>query len=100
MKEMQSVAEALGITFREGIDSRIEGTKKVAGHKTSILQDLEDGRPMEVDGIAGAVVELGRMLDIQTPMVDMIYALLRQRARAGGQYPEIEFDPLRGTAKT
>ncbi|MGZ0247819.1 MAG: ketopantoate reductase family protein, partial [Alphaproteobacteria bacterium] len=55
MKEMQAVAEALGITFREGIDSRIEGTKKVAGHKTSILQDLEAGRSMEVDGIAGAV---------------------------------------------
>ena len=100
MKEMQEVAEALGITFREGIDSRIEGTKKVAGHKTSILQDLEAGRSMEVDGIAGAVVELGRMLDIETPMVDLIYALLRQRARAGGQYPEIDFDPLRGTEKT
>ena len=94
MQEMQVVAESLGITFREGIDSRIEGTKKVAGHKTSILQDLEAGRPMEVDGIAGAVIELGRLLNIETPMIDLIYALLRQRARATGQYPEIGFDPL------
>ena len=94
MSEMQTVAETLGITFREGIDSRIEGTKKVAGHKTSILQDLEAGRPMEVDGIAGAVVELGRLVNVETPMVDLIYALLRQRARASDQYPEIGFDPL------
>ena len=96
MSEMQTVAETLGITFREGIDSRIEGTKKVAGHKTSILQDLEAGRPMEVDGIAGAVVELGRLVNVETPMVDLIYALLRQRARASDQYPEIGFDPLTG----
>ena len=94
MEEMQTVAEALGITFREGIESRIEGTKRVADHKTSILQDLEAGRPMEVDGISGAVIELGRLLKIETPMIDLVYALVRQRARSGGQYPELGFDPL------
>ena len=96
MEEVQAVGEALGVTFGATIASRIEGTRKVAGHKTSILQDLERGRPMEVDGITGAVVELGRMLQIDTPTVDLIYALLRQRARMAGLYPETGFDPLAG----
>lgn len=96
MEEVQRVGEALGVTFGATIQSRIEGTRKVAGHKTSILQDLERGRPMEVDGITGAVVELGRLLGIETPMIDLVYALLRQRARAAGLYPEIGFDPLAG----
>lgn len=96
MEEVQAVGEALGVTFGATIASRIEGTRKVAGHKTSILQDLERGRPMEVDGITGAVVELGRMLQIDTPTVDLIYALLRQRARMASLYPETGFDPLAG----
>ena len=49
---------------------------------------------MEVDGITGAVVELGRLTGVETPMIDLVYALLRQRAREAGLYPEIGFDPL------
>ena len=94
MEEVQRVGEALGVTFGATIASRIEGTRKVAGHKTSILQDLEAGRPMEVDGITGAVVELGRLLGVATPMIDLIYGLLRSRAREAGLYPETGFDPL------
>ena len=96
MEEVQAVGEALGVKFGVTIASRLDGTRKVAGHKTSILQDLEAGRPMEVDGITGAVVELARLLKIDTPMVDLIYALLRQRAREAGLYPEIGVDPLAG----
>ncbi|MEX2455028.1 MAG: 2-dehydropantoate 2-reductase [Rhodospirillaceae bacterium] len=96
MEEVQSVGEALGVTFGATIASRIEGTRRVAGHKTSILQDLERGRPMEVDGITGAVVELGRLLGVATPRIDLAYALLRQRARSAGLYPETGFDPLAG----
>jgi 2-dehydropantoate 2-reductase len=96
MEEVQAVGEALGVVFHQQIADRIEGTRRVAGHKTSILQDLEAGRPMEVDGITGAVVELGRLTGVETPMIDLIYALLRQRAREAGLYPEIGYDPLMG----
>ena len=94
MEEVQAVGEALGVEFTATIAERLEGTRRVAGHKTSILQDLEAGRPMEVDGITGAVVELGRLLGVETPMIDLVYALMRQRARAAGLYPEISVDPL------
>lgn len=97
MEEVREVGEALGVTFRDSIDGRIAGTRQVAGHKTSILQDLERGRPMEVDAIAGSVVELARLLGVETPTVDLIYALLRQRAREAGLYPETGFDPLAST---
>jgi len=98
MEEVQTVGEALGVTFGATIGSRLEGTRRVSGHKTSILQDLEAGRPMEVDGITGAVVELGRLLGVETPMIDLIYGLLRQRAREAGLYPEIGLDPLNAQA--
>jgi len=94
MEEVQAVSEALGVEFTATITDRLEGTRRVAGHKTSILQDLEAGRPMEVDGITGAVVELGRLLGVETPMIDLIYALMRQLAREGGLYPKIGIDPL------
>ncbi len=94
MKEAQRVGESLGVTFNQTIDNRIEATRSVSGHKTSLLQDLERGRPMEVDGICGAVVELARFMNIPTPATDIIYALLRCRAREAGLYPETGFDPL------
>lgn len=94
MEEVQAVGEALGVEFHQKIADRVKGTRTVSGHKTSILQDLEAGRPMEVDGITGAVVELGRLTGVETPMIDLTYALLRQRAREAGLYPEIDFDPL------
>ena len=98
MEEMQTVGEALGVAFHQKIADRVAGTRKVSGHKTSTLQDLEAGRPMEVDGITGAVVELGRLIGVETPMIDLTYTLLRQRSREAGLYPEIDFDPLRATA--
>ncbi len=94
MEETRAVGEALGVVFGQDIAGRIEASRRVAGHKTSMLQDLEQGRPMEVDGIAGAVVELGRMAGVATPTVDLVYALLRSRAREAGLYPETGFDPL------
>ena len=94
MEETQAVGEALGVKFNTNILERIEGTRQVSEHKTSILQDLEAGRPMEVDGITGAVVELGRLLNVKTPMLDLVYALMRRRAKQQGLYPEIGIDPL------
>ena len=86
IKEAQAVSKALGVELKVSIRDRINATRKASEHKTSILQDLEAGRPMEVDQITGAVIELANMLGIDTPMTDLIYFLLRQRAQQAGLY--------------
>ena len=75
MVEAQDVAHRLGITFRLGIDKRIEGAEKVGRHKTSMLQDVEAGRGLEVDALLGAVIELGTIVDVPTPRLKAVYAL-------------------------
>ena len=74
MREAEAVAGKLGITFRVGIDRRIAGAEKVGAHKTSMLQDVEAGKPIEVEALVGAVVELGRLTKTPTPHIDAIYA--------------------------
>jgi 2-dehydropantoate 2-reductase len=86
MVEAKRVAEALGVTFAIDVDRRIEGAAAVGEHKTSMLQDLERGRPMEIDPMVTAVAELGDMTGIDTPMIDLILGLVRQRARLAGCY--------------
>ena len=77
MVEAQTVAEALGERFRIDVDQRIEGAEQVGAHKTSMLQDLERGRRMEVDALIGAVAELGRVTGVATPNLDALHALVR-----------------------
>jgi 2-dehydropantoate 2-reductase len=76
MEEAAAVGESLGITFRVSIEKRIAGAEKVGKHKTSMLQDVEAGRSLELDAIIGAVVELGRLTGIATPSIDAIHALV------------------------
>jgi 2-dehydropantoate 2-reductase len=96
MAEARAVAETLGARLPMSIDQRIEQTKRMGDHKTSILQDLEAGRPMEVDAMIGCVVEAGRIAGVATPLIDGIYGLVRRRARVAGCYPENPtFDPIR-----
>jgi len=57
-------------------------------HKTSMLQDLERGRPMEIDALLGAVVELGRLVEKPMPLCESVLALLRERARQSGLYSD------------
>ena len=57
-------------------------------HKSSMLQDLERGRMMEVNQIIGAARELGQMVGVPTPTIDTVFALIRLRARVGGMLPE------------
>ena len=78
MVEAQAVATALGERFRLDVDQRIEGAARVGAHRTSMLQDLEAGRPMEVDALVGAVAELGDITGVDTPTIDGLYALVRQ----------------------
>jgi 2-dehydropantoate 2-reductase len=67
------------------IDARIEVAAKVGAHKSSMLQDLERGRPLEVDALLGAVVEMARLVGVATPMCDTILGLVRQRARVAAR---------------
>ena len=87
MREGQAVGEALGARFRIPLQRRLEGAVAVGAHKTSMLQDLERGRPMEVDALVGAVSELGRRAGIATPTIDTVLALIRLRARMAGARP-------------
>lgn len=88
MREGKAVAEALGIKFPMDVEQRIDGAAEVGEHKTSMLQDLELGRPIELDALVGAVIELGRLAGVPTPALELVYHLTRQRAREAGCYPE------------
>jgi 2-dehydropantoate 2-reductase len=88
MEEATAVGEALGVKFSVTMDKRMDGAGEVGAHKTSMLQDLERGRPMEIDALLGAVVELGVLTGVATPLCGAILALVRERARQGGCYPE------------
>ncbi|HEX4635180.1 MAG TPA: ketopantoate reductase C-terminal domain-containing protein, partial [Rhizomicrobium sp.] len=68
------------------IDKRIDGAGEVGAHKTSMLQDLERGRPMEIDALLGSVVELAGLTAKPAPLCRAILALVRERARQGGCY--------------
>ncbi len=73
MKEAQAVAEKLGASFRVSLEKRIEGAEKVGRHKTSMLQDVEAGRAIEIDALVGSVVELGQLTGVPTPTISAIY---------------------------
>jgi 2-dehydropantoate 2-reductase len=74
MREAETIAGKLGVTFRVGIDKRIAGAEKVGAHKTSMLQDVEARRPPEIEALVGAVVELGRLTETPAPRIEAVYA--------------------------
>jgi 2-dehydropantoate 2-reductase len=86
MLEAKTVAEALGVRFAIDVEKRIDGAAEVGEHKTSMLQDLERGRSMEIDALLGAVVELGDVVSLPMPICRTVLALLRERARRAGLY--------------
>src|SRR5689334_4243223 len=86
MVETQAIAETFGVKFRVDVERRIEGARKVGAHKTSMLQDLERGRPMEIDPLVTVVQEMGRLTGIPTPALDSVLAMVTQRARIAGLY--------------
>ena len=81
MTEAQAVAERLGVSFPVDVETRIEWGTAVGAHKMSTLQDLELGRPMEIEGLVGVVSEMGRLVAVPTPAIDVVLALVRLRAR-------------------
>lgn len=82
MEEASSVASALGITLQVSIEQRLAAAEKVGEHKTSMLQDLEAGRPLELEPILGAVVEVGRLNGVTTPTLDVLLACTRLLAQS------------------
>ena len=85
-RSMMVEAKALGVRFAIDVEKRIDGAAEVGEHKTSMLQDLERGRPMEIDALLGAVVELGEVVEQPMPVCRTVLALLRERARQAKLY--------------
>jgi len=86
MLEAQAIAAALGVRFPIDVDRRIDGAAAVGAHRTSMLQDLEAGRPLEIDALVTAVAELGALVGLPTPSIDTVLGLVRLRARVSGLY--------------
>jgi 2-dehydropantoate 2-reductase len=86
MLEAQVIAETLGVTFPIDVERRIDGGAAVGPHRTSMLQDLQAGRPMEIDALIRSVQELGHITRKPTPTIDTVLALLTLRAKVDGLY--------------
>jgi len=77
MEEAEAVARALGVELAIGVEQRLTGAEKVGAHKTSMLQDVESGRPLEVEALVGAVVEIADLLRQPLPHLRTVYASVR-----------------------
>ncbi|MDA7425727.1 2-dehydropantoate 2-reductase [Thalassococcus lentus] len=86
MVEAQEVAEKLGVKFPIDVEKRIDGGAAVGAHRTSMWQDLDMGRPMEIDALVGSVQELGRITQTPTPTIDTVLSLIQLRGRMAGCY--------------
>ncbi len=86
MVEAQAIGEALGVKFPIDVERRIDGGAAVGAHRTSMWQDLDAGRPMEIDALVASVQELGRLTDVPTPTIDTVLALVQLRAKSAGLY--------------
>jgi 2-dehydropantoate 2-reductase len=87
MLEAERIGRRLGVHFRVDVERRINGAARVGAHRTSMLQDLERGRPLELDAMLTSVQELGRLVELETPHIDTVLALAQQLGRSIGLYP-------------
>jgi 2-dehydropantoate 2-reductase len=81
MAEAQRVGEKLGVQFKIGIDKRIAGAQAVGAHKTSMLQDIEAGKALELEALLGSVIELAQVVQEDTPVLRAVYAMTRMLER-------------------
>jgi 2-dehydropantoate 2-reductase len=82
MTEAQEIASRFGVTFRVSIERRVDGAARVGAHRTSMLQDLESGRPLEIDALLTSVQEMGRLAGVETPYIDTVLGLVQQLGRS------------------
>jgi 2-dehydropantoate 2-reductase len=87
MMEAKSIGDRFGVHFRVDVEKRIDGAGAVGAHKTSMLQDLEAGRPMEIDPLLTVVQQMGRLVEQPTPTIDTVLALVKLRERIAQQMP-------------
>ncbi len=87
MQEAEEIAKKLGARFRVTRERRIDGAAKVGAHRTSMLQDLERGRALEIDALVTAVQEMGRIVGVETPTIDIVLGLVCLLGRSQGLYP-------------
>ena len=92
MLEAERIGRRIGVHFRVDVERRINGAARVGAHRTSMLQDLERGRPLELDAMLTSVQELGRLVELQTPHIDAVLALAQQLGRSTGLYPTFPED--------
>jgi 2-dehydropantoate 2-reductase len=81
MTEAQHIGERLGVRFKVSLEQRIAGAQAVGAHKTSMLQDVEQGRPLELQALVGSVLELGRITGTPTPAIEAVHAMASLLAR-------------------
>ena len=98
MTETEAVAGKLGIELPISIDQRMAGAEKVGAHKTSMLQDFEAGRPMELEAVVGAVLELGERVGVSMPSTRAVYACARMLDETRGQRVLVGRVPRSGPA--
>jgi 2-dehydropantoate 2-reductase len=82
MTEGQAIGEKLGVNFKVSLDQRIAGAAAVGKHKTSMLQDIEAGRPIELEALVGTVIEMGKITNSPTPTIEVVYALASLLSRS------------------
>jgi 2-dehydropantoate 2-reductase len=81
MTEAQRVGEKLGVQFKVSIDKRIAGAQAIGAHKTSMLQDIEAGKALELEALLGSVIELAKVAEVDTPVLNAVCALTRMLER-------------------
>lgn len=89
MIEAINIAKKLGSSIKIDVESRIEGAKNVGDHKSSTLQDFQAGKPLEIDALTKAVIELGDIVNSKTPTLQIVYSLVKLRATLSNCYPRI-----------
>ena len=88
MREAQTVAKQLGISMRRTIEERLAGAEAVGAHKTSMLQDVEASRPLEIEALIGAILEMGQLTNTPTPAIETVYALVKLLNRQMAATPQ------------
>jgi 2-dehydropantoate 2-reductase len=84
--EARAVADAMGHPLDIDMEQVVAGNMRLA-HRPSVLQDLEAGRPMEIDALYTVPLDMARLAGVPTPTLDLLAAMIRLRARAAGLYP-------------